>query len=203
MIAIASDPEISKGKNSVFNLWVTPNEVTKVLVSEVEKRGHKNIARISTLQDGVLACNKAFDKLKPTSIEIVTDEELPSTEKNFQTILTKIKAKNIADSIMLMLMPGQSGIFAKQMKELNIKLPIFSVEILESTDDLKIADGAFEGAVYATSKEGAVKFAEEYKKRFPESSTFSAPQSYDAVRLLAKLATESADKNQIINSLKT
>lgn len=50
--AVASDPEISKGKKNVFQYWVTPEEEARALLKELHRRNIKKVAIISAIQEG-------------------------------------------------------------------------------------------------------------------------------------------------------
>lgn len=183
-IAIASDAKVSAGKKYVFNFWVTPEEEIKVTIPEALKRGYNRIARIVSIQDGVLAIKSAFDKLNAGQLQVVLDEEYAGDVKDFRTYLTKVRAHKGIDAIMVVLMPGQCGLFAKQARQLGITQDLFSVEMFEDANEVKVSEGALIGQWYVNNDDPDNVFIDEYKKRYPGASLWGASNAHDVALLL-------------------
>jgi branched-chain amino acid transport system substrate-binding protein len=187
LLAIASDGAVSRGRLHAFNFWVTPDEESRVLIPEMKKRGYLRIARISTLNNGVIAINEAFDRENQGQISIVIDKNLAADNKDFRDILTLIRSKEREiDAVLIALMPGHLSTFARQLRQSGSKLPLVGFETLEDVNENKLARGALTDALYVNADEGQASFLEDYKKRFPGASSYIAANGYDAIRILGK-----------------
>lgn len=200
LLAIASDLKISEAKNYVFNFWVTPEELTKILIPEAKKRGYRKIAIVSTTQSGSLAERDQFLLDAGTDFEIVYNQDFPAEQKDFRTTVTKI-ANLKPDAVLMIFMPGQSGIFAKQAREGGLKAPFFGYESLEDGNDIKASNGALAGAWFSTASSGTQHFVSSYKSRFPDDSNVSACNGYDAVALLASVSSKDSSADSVVAEL--
>jgi len=68
--------------------------------------------------------------------------------RDFRPFINKLKTKKDLDAIFVELFFGQPGLFAKQAKELGVKLPLFNVETFEDINELKLSEGALVGHWY-------------------------------------------------------
>lgn len=195
MIAIASDPGVSRGKKFVFNMWVTPQEQSKLLFPRMLELGYKKIARIITTHDGAISCKEAFDAINEGEIEIVLDTEYSHSDSDFRSYIAKLKTKDDIDAIIAILLPGQIGNFAKQVKEAQLKIPLVGYETMADKDEVRISQGGLEGAWFATAENATEGFVADFEKEFPDSALYTVSNVYDAVTLLTK---SHFDKKQTI-----
>jgi branched-chain amino acid transport system substrate-binding protein len=197
MIAIASDPKIIHGRNWVVNFWVTPDEEARVTIDEALRRGYKHIARATTLQEGFLSLKSKFDELNHGKLEIVLDGEFPQAEKDFKPFLARLRAAKDVDAVMLMMMPGHLGVFAKQARSYGIKQPFFGIECFEDRNEVKVSEGALVGQWYVNADDPEGSFIEEYLKKFPGSSFWGAANAFDSLLLVAEGADREASREGI------
>ena len=76
-----------------MTLATTPEAMARLAVDEAVKRGYKHIARITSVQDGVLANKTHFDALNANKIDVALDEEFPLEVKDFRTYISKVKSR--------------------------------------------------------------------------------------------------------------
>ena len=186
MLAIATDPEICRGRKYVFNFWVTPETEAQILIPEAVRRGYRKIARITSLHNGTLAAIGAFDQTNHGRLEVVVDEQYPLDIKDFRQVIAKVRLRNDVDAIMLTLLPGQLGIFAKQARESGLKQPFFGWETFEDVGELKASNNALVGAWYVNAGDSDGRFIQMYRERFPKASFYSASNAFDAILLIGK-----------------
>lgn len=198
LLALASDPAVVAGRNYVVSFWVSPEEEVKLLVKEAKRRGLSRVAVVSGIQDGLLAIKREFQRLRGPEIEVVLDEEYPPEEKDFRPFVTKLEKINDLDAIFVNLYFGQTGIFAKQVRELGVKLPFLNVESFEDPAQVELSNGALEGAWYVQSDDGSDDFVDKYLKAFPGGSLMSAANCYDIVKILMH-AFDSGVKSSQLN----
>ncbi len=183
-LAIASDPKISEGKKYVFNFWVTPAEEARIALPEAKKRGYKKVARIATTHDGALSITRAFDKANNGQLDIVLDQSYPVTVKDFRPFLTKVRQRKDIDAIVVVLIPGQCGVFAKQAREQGVTLPLFGFELFEDLGEVRASQNALVGQWYVSADDPNGAFWQEYHLRFPDASFFVAGNAYDSIMLI-------------------
>jgi len=187
LLAIASDPEVVHGRNFAFNFWVTPEEEAKVLLSEMQRRGYRRIARITTTHPGTLALNEAVDAIMPQDVSFILNEDYSSDVRDFRDFITKLRSRQKdTDAVMAVLTPGQLGIFSRQLRQMGVLLPLFGGETLEDNTEVVISQGTLVGSWYVSADDGAGTFLDEYRKRFPGASSGCAANGHDAVLLIAR-----------------
>jgi branched-chain amino acid transport system substrate-binding protein len=205
LLAIATDPEIVKGKKYVVNFWVTPEQLVKVAVPALIKRHYQKIARIASMHDAPLSTIDLFDKLHGKDLEVLLDEKYPMNIKDFRSFLLRVKAKPELDAITVLLMPGQLGVFAKQAKQAGINLPLFGFESFEDSNEVSVSDGALVGQLYVNNDDPNQKFINEFKAKYPDSSLWGAANGHDAILLFAealKTQTDSAGVNKFLHQVR-
>ena len=203
LLAVATDPSVPQNRKWVVNFWTAISEEAKAVVKEINKRGYKRIARISSIQDFSLAMKDEVDQLKNQKFDIVLDEEYQMDAKDFKPFIAKVRAKKI-DAICVGLLPGQLGIFAGQLRQAGVLVPIFGYETFEDANEVKISNGALIGQWYVNAAEPTQFFSQKYKERFNEDPPFPSGIGYDISLVISK-AVESGitTRNGMINFLHT
>ncbi len=204
MIAIASDPSIPRGKKYVFNMWITPEEETRLLILEAAKRNYKKVAIITTSQDGLISLRRAFIEASKGKIQIALNEEYPQSEKDFKLFINKLLRLQNMDAVLVILAPGQIGIFSRQLREYGGKQPLFSYEVMEDESEVRVANGAMDGGWFATSGIPEETFTNRLRKRFPgDLIMYSAAEFFDALTILAAFGVRDQTPEKISQSLRS
>ena len=203
-IAIASDYAVVQGRTHAVNLWVTPEEETKLLFPEAIKRGYRKIARVSSLHDANLSYKPPFDNMNAASgspIAIVGDEDFALDTSDFKPFINKLKTKGQLDAIYVNLFVGQVGVFARQVRELGITAPLFGCEMFEDPDAVKASNGALLDQWYVQGDDGSTEFIKRFSARFPEQQTvFGSANGYDSIGLIGAALASGADSSESINA---
>ncbi|HQH27740.1 MAG TPA: penicillin-binding protein activator [Oligoflexia bacterium] len=182
--AIASDPEISAGKKWVVNFWVTPKEEAKALVPEALRRRYRRIACIASVHPFSQSVKDAF-RQENKQLAITLDEDYLPEIRDFRPFMAKLKAQKDLDAVLVLLMSGQVGVFARQVRQSGIELPLFGFELFEDPNEVKAADGALTGAWYVMAGDASSAFNEKFQQHYPDSSLFGAANGYDLIFLLS------------------
>jgi branched-chain amino acid transport system substrate-binding protein len=153
------------------------------------KLGAKTVAVIDdATQYGQGLANQFEESAKAAGLTIVTHEHTDDKATDFQAILTNIKAKN-ADLVFYGGMDAQSGPMMKQLRSLGLKAKFLTGDGGCSSEFLKLAGSAGEGAYCSLPGTPIEKMpkGEDFKKRFNakygEIQDY-APYCYDAVMVL-------------------
>ena len=200
MFAIASDPKIVENRKMVFNLWVTPETEIQKLIPYVKKQGWKKLAVISTQQDGVISFLNAYKKHSLGVVETVLEDEVTVDEKDFKSFIMKARALPQLDAIFVNLYVGQTGVFAKQAKELHLNVPLINGETFESDSEVKDSQGALIGQAYVQAGDAGTEFLEEYRTLYPKASTVGAAHCHDVVKLIGAAIDQGKRSSEEIRS---
>jgi branched-chain amino acid transport system substrate-binding protein len=202
-ISISTDPRVVLNRKYVVAFWVSADAEAELAVAEAVKRGYKTIARISTMQDGFLALRDLFDQVNAGKISIPLDEEYPDKIKDFRTFITKIRNADSIDAVMVNMMPGQCGVFVKQLREMGVSAPVFGFETFEESNEVKASENTLVGAWYVNADDPKQSFIEEYEKNYPDASFWIAPNAHDAILLMGAAVGKSTNPEAINEFLHT
>ena len=201
-VAIASDVRIVKDKKYVFNFWVTPEMEADVLINEVRQKKYKRLVRINAIWDGVVAVNKAFDERQNGVTKIVMEQEYTQDVRDFKSFIAKLRGLNNVDAVYCMLMPGQVGVFMKQLRQQGVKLPVINIETFEDPNDVKASEGAMIGTHYVQADDPSSAFLDKFEKEFPGSATNSAANCHDTVILIGGAVREGIPLEKYLEHVK-
>lgn len=184
MLSIAADPTVVKGRRYAFNFWMTPDVATEKLLSEAVSRGYKNVGIVSASHSGVVAYRESFDKLNNNRLKVVLDEEYSPDTKDFRSFIAKLKTKKEVDAVLVILLPGQIGLFTKQARAAGYSKDFVGIELFEDKSEVATSDGAMIDQWYVNSDTPTDEFQNEYQIKFPTASQYTAANGYDAALLL-------------------
>jgi branched-chain amino acid transport system substrate-binding protein len=169
-ISIASDRRISTGKKYVVNFLVSPEDEGKVLVAEAKRRGYKKIARVSTLQEGVVSLREGFERNNQGALEVLVDDEYPPESKDFKPFITRVRSNASVDAILLICIAGHCGTAAKQIRDGGITVPIFGYHTLEDKTEIESSQGGLKGAWYVGTADPSARLVAQLAQRTSDQS---------------------------------
>jgi branched-chain amino acid transport system substrate-binding protein len=181
-LAVAADMSVGMKKTYTFNFFDSPDQFGLIAVDAAQRRGISKFARATTIQDGALAYKEAFDRVAKGQPKAILDQEFQPDIRDFRAFLTKVRSKPEIDAFFLLLLPGQSGIFAKQARELGLHHPFFSIELFSVREEITASGGALIGSWFADVAEPQ-EFLDRYRARFENAPTFGATYGHDAMLL--------------------
>lgn len=186
----ASDQTVAVGEYNFLH-WTAPAEEAKALVGELQRREVKKLGIISANQEGVLAIVNAIkEDLKNTDIQTVTDQSYNPGEKDFRSIISKVKNSG-AEIYLIEAFSPELEVLVKQMKDAGIKTPMTSVELFEATEQKSL----FEGEWYVNAAEALSAFANKYKAKYGIEPSLGTPNEYDMMNMI-KFAYENVGTGQ-------
>ncbi len=187
--SLASDPTAAKGTYNYIH-WTPPFKEGQLLASELIKRGYKNVAIVGANHPGTLAVTDAVrEALDGSTVKIASYDLTNIGEKDFRTLISKIKGEGVDMVVMEMFSP-EIEIFAKQMKELGLKTDVTSVETFEWSSNPELFEGS-----WFISDSVVPNFAEKFKTSFQSDPAPGASYTYDLVAYLISLQEKS---NEVI-----
>lgn len=186
--AVASDPAVAKGAYN-FSHWTPPYEESKLMLSELKKRGLKRVVLFEQNQPGVLAVADALRKdFANSGVSIVSTQKFGGEEKDFRSYIAKAKAVP-ADVYLLAVTSPALEVLTKQIKEAGVKLPLTSVESFEFTEQPNL----FEGYWYVNGSDHTSEFIKSYTDKYQKAPILSAGNGYDIVNLFVSAVESKGD----------
>ncbi|MBX7143018.1 MAG: ABC transporter substrate-binding protein [Oligoflexia bacterium] len=184
LVAVSVDPQASRGRKWVVNFWLTPEAGAHALAGEVRRKGYHRVARVSTMHEGILAVNHAFDKEIGAELEMLLDQEFAPDVRDFRTVVARIKALRGLDALGIFMMPGQSGLCAKQLRAAGVTAPFFTNAAASTKGETTAAQGALAGVSYYDSTVDP-SFLLRFQQKFPGVSSFGAAIAYDLFNMIS------------------
>jgi len=191
-------PGITDRSEYAFRFFPNENDDANTMISCLENK-FPEIDKLAFLyvndEFGVSAL-KAFEKRFKG--ELVIKEAYGKSDTDFRTIVTKVKYSN-AKGVYISGYTSSGVLLIKQLREADIKIPIFAYFALALPAHLKATGEAANGVYYtatlfdASSSDPVVsKFVESYKKRYGEVPNSFNAFTYDTIYML-KFAIEKYD----------
>ncbi|MBS3167699.1 ABC transporter substrate-binding protein [Candidatus Woesearchaeota archaeon] len=191
--------EFNEGSKYIFNTWPHDELLSRNLADLVYKKGHRKVTIIGAEQVWVKDQTKAFkERFEELGGKIILIQEPNPTDTAPYTEALKIKEiENQVDAIVSTTDGMIVGVLvAKRLKELGVKLPIYSISI--DQDIINNANGAYEGLEYLTSLTPTKEFKEKYEARYNIAVDIGADSAYDAVILIAEAIKETNSEDPTV-----
>lgn len=200
LIAIASAPAISHGRNSVVRLEINPSVEASTIAGYIQSRNYAHIASVVAVQDGIAAGYAGLKTNPGFSSREVDNESVPPDQMEFRTIITKMLAAK-PDVMFLGLLPGPAGAFAKEARQLGYHGDFVGMNFIEGAEALTAADGALEGLVYTNASEPQSWFIQKYHATYGADPQEGAAHAYDSILLFTQSFAQSP--NDVPHYLRT
>ena len=183
----------------------------------MKKKGITKIGIVSSNDGFGVAGEKQLKMIAPEyGINILISEVYDKKATDLSGVLTKLKANNVQAVINWSIVPAQS-IVPKNMKQLNLNVPLFQSHGFGNIKYAKEAGEAGEGIIFPcgrlliadtlpeTHNQKAVlmKYKKDYESKFGESASTFGGHAYDSLLILVegiKIAG-SADKEKVRDSI--
>ncbi len=186
MIAMSSDPKITKDRKYIIRTINSVEDFSKVLVPHLVKKQAKKIGVVIVENSYVQGLYDGLVKNLPKeiSLEIVNSHQM--SDQDFRSTISKIKTKKY-DYLGVFLISGQISTFYKQLAAQAVSIPTFGADFFESKSEIDMANGGMENAVYPNlglTDAFRVRYQEIFKN---DSQITFAGNSYDMATLIGHL----------------
>jgi len=202
MCAFASSPKLTKAGEYKFRIMPSDDYQGIEAAEWITKLGFKKVAIIYTHNDWGIALKDAFvSNFVKLGGEIIYEEGINPEEKDFRSVIAKIKTKN-PEAIFVPTYPREGAIIVRQIKEAGIKAQIFGGDPWANRDFIIGAGKAAEGIYFTAPLQYQGKefqeFAEIYKKKYGEAPDLTASAGYDALKIIAFSIEKLIEQNKEI-----
>lgn len=182
LIAIASAP-VQLNRQNVFRLEISTQFEAEKLLAYLKSKNYTRLASIIALQDGVQSVYKIMKSEKLFNGKEVISETVVPDAKDYRTITMKLLVKK-PDVILVGLLSGVAGDFAKQARELGYKGDFVAFNFIEGEETLAAAGNNFDGVVYTQAADAQNWFAKNYQNEYKKAMTPGSAHAYDAITLI-------------------
>lgn len=193
MISPAStNPKVTEGMDYVFRVcFIDPFQGT-VLAKFALARGWKRVAILTdTKQDYSVGLSQYFREHFSKNGGVVTAQQSYSSgDKDFKAQLTAIRATN-SDAILVSGYYTESGLIARQARELEIKVPLLGGDGWDSPSLVEVGGKAMDGCYFSNHfsvedpSPTIQDFLARYRKRFQVEPDAMSALGYDSFMVLA------------------
>ena len=201
----------------VFKTPQKDNFVVEQIFKVMKKKGIKNIGVVASNAGFGLAGKAQVEKLAPShGITVLISEVYDKKATDLTGVLTKLKAKGVEAVINWSIVPAQS-IVAKNMKQLNMNVPLFQSHGFGNIKYVKEAGEAAEGIIFPCGrlliaeqlpdnhpqKDLLVKYKKDYESKYGEEASTFGGHAYDAVTILVEALRKAgtADKEKVRDAI--
>lgn len=182
---LASDPNVANGEYNYIH-WTPPFKEGELLAKEMVDRGYKKVSIIDVNHPGPLAVTAAIkESLSITNVEIVSYDLTNVGDKDFRTIINKVKAEN-PDIVVLELFSPEIEIAFRQMKELGWNVPVTGVETIEWSNEPALFEGQ-----WFVSDSMVPGFAKKFHDVYGVDPMAGSSYVYDLVSMIIELQEDS------------
>lgn len=182
----------------VFKTPQKDSYAAKMIFTSMKKKGITKVGVVASNDGFGLAGKKQLEAIAPgMGITIVIGEVYDKQATDLTGVLTKLKAKNVQAVVNWSIVPAQS-IVAKNMKQLNMNVPLYQSHGFGNIKYVKEAGQAGEGIIFPcgrllivdglaeTHPQKAVlaKYKSDYEGKFREDVSTFGGHAFDSVMIL-------------------
>lgn len=206
----SSAPGVTDAGEYTFRVITTDAFQADYLANWTKELGYGKVALIYEQSDFGLGLLDVYKKSAPANnIDIVAAEAYNPGDKDFSTVLTKIKEKQ-PEAIFIGGFYNEAALIAQQAKKLNLNVDFIGVDSLYSEALLELGKDSVEGfkliGFFFPGGENAeaTKFAEQYQTAYNSKPDTYAAYSYVATSVVLEAIKEKgADRESIKSYLET
>ncbi|HOD13981.1 MAG TPA: ABC transporter substrate-binding protein [Spirochaetota bacterium] len=184
----------------VFKTPQKDSDAAQMILNLMKKKGITKIGVVSSNDGFGAEGKKQLEKLAPgAGVQILISEVYDKKATDLTGVLTKIKAKNVQAVVNWSIVPAQS-IIAKNMKQLNMNVPLFQSHGFGNIKYVKEAGEAAEGIIFPCGrllivdeladshpqKQVLAKYKKDYEGKYAEDASTFGGHAYDALMILVE-----------------
>ncbi len=200
----------------VFKSPQKDSHAAEKIFDVMKKKGITKIGVVSSNDGFGVAGKEQLEKLAPAKgITILISEVYDKKATDLTGVLTKLKGKNVQAVVNWSIVPAQS-IVAKNMKQLNMAVPLFQSHGFGNIKYVKEAGEAAEGIIFPSGrlliaeslpgnhpqKALLMKYKKDYESKYGEDASTFGGHAYDAVLVLIEAIKKAgADKEKVRDAI--
>jgi branched-chain amino acid transport system substrate-binding protein len=207
VIAMSSDPAITRGGDFVIRSLRSGEELGALTATYLARQGYKKLGLVVAENSYVRGIVQGL-RTRSQALGLEVDEigSFDLSERDFRGAVTRIKTRQY-DALGVLLVTGQVQTFFKQLRAQAVSLPTFGADFFGSQAEIAASGEGIEGAVFPDIKVSA-QFRKRYVEAFGSDVQIAfAANAYDVVTMVAREFSQpeshSLSAEQIVQQLKT
>jgi len=205
----ASAPSVSQAGDYVFRTYISDIEKALRVARLAYGQGYEKIAVITEKSNQAMIelSHGLINEYKRLGGNILIEENIDNQDKDFQTILTKIKERNPQVLFINSTNPNQIGLVIRQSGEMGLQTKFMTAsETAEDEAVINIADQLAEGLIYAKAgnppkSEQYLSLVKKYQEQYQEEEIpLTLLEAYDATMLGVKAVLASDETREDIKN---
>lgn len=148
LIAECIDPELSRNRRFVLRPMNYSDQYTKLTAEYMAGKGLKKLGVVLSDTNYLEMMYDSLQRMLQPGQSIILVDSLSPSDMDFRSSIAKLRAGNF-DAAGVFLSVGQVGQFFRQAKQQHLELPAFGTNIFESFSEIRGAQSAMDGAIYA------------------------------------------------------
>ncbi len=182
----ASSGSAFKDRKFIVRIWPPIEKEISAYVDAIHRLPYGKIMLLTSAHDYANDWGRKLKAaLEPQEVYL---QEFATDPTDYRALLLRAKTTDYS-AFGLCLNPGQNGLFAEQMAQLGMKVPLFGSNFLEASADIQRAKSALNGAWFVSTAI-TPQFREKYLKATGHTDhIFSAAIHYDAAIALSLAIT--------------
>jgi len=191
LFAWASDSAVALDREFVVRTYPSGHDEGRGIAIGALKREYEKVGLVVSINDYPYSVREGFMASFPEE-RIVVNEDFSPDVNDFKPFLTRVRGRSI-DAFFVCLNPGLSGLFSRQVRELNMSAKFFGCENFNSQDEVELSGGAMKDGWFV-SVDVTDSFSTRYVERFGNDNVLSgAAVHYDLIKLLSTISPITED----------
>lgn len=195
----ASSPDVRNAGDYIFRIYSSDDYDGQVMAEYIFNKLRKTKAAIVVINNdyGIGVKNTFVKNFNAMRGEVVLSEFYAQGQTDFRNIILKIKNSN-PESLYIVGNPTENGNLVKQLKELNVNIPLTGNISFEHESFLTVAKNTFDSVIFSapylnidSDKEFVKSFVTTYKKKFDKKPDVAASLGYDSAQIIITVLVES------------
>lgn len=196
-------PDVTKGGDYINRVIYTGPVQGKAMadyaINDLKK---KNIAVLYVDIDYGKSIYGAFkEEVQKLGGQVVIDRPFKMGDKNFNSLLTAVKAKN-PDALYIVGYYNESSAIVKQARELGLQSQLLGVDGFDSPKYLELGQANTEGSIFTTSfytsdpRDVVQQFVKAWHEKYKGEPDMLASQSYDSAKVIIEGLKKAGDDRE-------
>lgn len=188
-----------------YRFWINAKNEGKVLAEKAFIMGYRSMATVNLEDEYAIEITKSFiEEFEKLGGKIILSEQVLSSEGDFATVITRVKAAN-PDAILSYVLGDMLGVFIKRLREQGVSQQIFTTFSIAKKEILDNAGAAnAEGAIFVEVDTNEPIFRAKMKEEFgvdsPNMLTYMCYASLSMVGTVIESNENKSSKENIIKA---
>jgi ABC-type branched-subunit amino acid transport system substrate-binding protein len=179
-VAMSVDAMPAQGRSSILIAVNAPRQFAETVITDLRARELRKVCFVVTEDPFLFALIDQFKLAIEGDESVSVVATVQPDERDFRSLVTKLKGSSKCDALGVYLLSGQVGAFYRELSKQNLVIHTFGTDVFESRAEIEAAGSAMQGAVYPNLHVPS-EFRSRYQTTFAKDSQIS--YAYNAYAL--------------------